>query len=190
MTPCLEREKIFSYAHRLLEPEEATQVHQHLDECTECRRMARGLERLDAVLEEWKGAEPSPGLDARLRRAFAARRPSRGWFFGLPAWASLPSARAFAAALVAVFMVVGSFFAYHFRRVSLSSQSIPPTTGLKPPSPPALLPNPITAQNKRQPLPPEEELKMYKNLSLLEDYDLLTDFDMLSELPKGKKVDN
>jgi anti-sigma factor RsiW len=177
-THCLDREKIFRCLHHLLEPAEEAAVRRHLSECAGCREIEASYLRLDTLLEEWKGLEPSASFDARLRQAIEARRraPRLGMFF------TRPVTRAFAAALVVVFMVAGTFMLHHFRsRNSAAPAGGEPAASVKSASAPAL------ENSSQSKLTADEELKMYENLPVLENYDLLTNFDVLSELAPENK---
>lgn len=184
-TNCLGREKIFRCLHHLLEPAEEAAVSRHLSQCAECRRIGESFLQLDAVLGEWKGIEPSPEFDARLRQALAARRPTSllGMFF------AMPTNRALAAALAVALLVAGTLMIRHFR-----SQSGPNTAGQAPGQQVLTAktgPSPAVETPGQGNLSAEEELKIYENLPVLENYDLLANFDVLSELPQESgKVDN
>ena len=88
---CLETEKLIGYAYRLMDESAASEVRAHLGECPRCREIVEQHGRLDAVLNEWKAAEPTPGFDARVRQAVeAAAGKARGQgFLGLAMGARL-----------------------------------------------------------------------------------------------------
>ena len=71
---CLETEKLISYAYRLMDEPAASEVRAHLGECSRCREIVEQYGRLDAVLDEWKAAEPTPEFDARVRQAVEAQQ--------------------------------------------------------------------------------------------------------------------
>ena len=80
---CLETEKLIGYAYRLIDESAAFEVRAHLGECARCREIVEQHGRLDAVLNGWKRAEPTPGFDARVRQAVEAeqaRRAGRGFW--------------------------------------------------------------------------------------------------------------
>ncbi len=179
-----EREKIFGFVHQMLEPADAAEVHHHLDECDECRRMAEGFQKLDTVLTEWKSVEPSAWFDARLRQAIAQPGAISAWRMF---W-SFPATRALATAIVAVFVIGGSLMIYRFRQAEKAREVT--HVALTRPTPTAE-PAPVVPETAtEQALAAEEELKMYENLPVLENYDLLTNFDVLSELPQAKKAES
>lgn len=174
---CLDRETIFRCLHHMLEPTEDAAVRRHLGECAACREVEASYKRLDGVLGEWQGLEPSPSFDARLRQKIEERprRSLLGTFF------TQPVTRAFAAAVVLIVMVAGTFV-LHRHRTATAPGTVPAQVLVaKKASAPAA---PKAAQTK---LTPDEELKMYENLPLLENYDLLANFDVLSELAPEKK---
>jgi hypothetical protein len=175
---CLERETIFNLVHRLLEPEEAAEARRHLFHCENCLRVARDFEKLDATLGEWREEQPSPWFDQRLKGALAASPPPsrlRFFFSGSPT-------RALATAMLALFVVAGSFMVYHFHGTTPDVQSNSPVVS-GPPAP--VQPVPAEGVTQPEPLSGEEELKMYQNLAVLDHFDLLQNFDVLSELPGG-----
>jgi hypothetical protein len=185
-TPCPDREKIFGLVHHLLEPEEEAEVRRHAFHCEKCLHVAQSFEKFDAVLDEWKGQNPSPWFDQRLKQKLAASRPAPAVrFFGLP------STRIFAAAMLVLMVVAGAYVIDELPRPETNTKQAEKTQVTKAQTP-VTAPKPAPAQtpeiNKTKtaskPLPPEEELKMYQNLGVLEDFDLLEGFDVLSELPK------
>ena len=85
---CLETERLISYAYRLTDEPAASKVRAHLEECARCREIVEQHGRLDAVLNEWKIAEPTPEFDARVRQAVEARQAGRAaWGFWGWSWA-------------------------------------------------------------------------------------------------------
>lgn len=100
---CPERERLFALAHRMLEGREEAEARAHVEACSRCRQMVAEYQQLDALLGEWKPAEPSPWFDAGVRRAIAAdqAKGTVGRFF------SLRWARGLALASVAVLVGVG-----------------------------------------------------------------------------------
>ena len=59
---CLETETLISYAYRLIDEPAAAEVRAHVKECSRCREVVEQHGRLDAVLNEWQSAEPTPEL--------------------------------------------------------------------------------------------------------------------------------
>jgi predicted anti-sigma-YlaC factor YlaD len=181
---CIEREQLFAYVHKLLEPREEQEVQGHLGRCSACRGTVAECQKLDDLLSEWKPTEPSPWFDARVRTAVALddRAPSRHLLLG-PRWS-----RWLAPALVAVTVVVTSVVILRVRGAHESRQGVAqqPTQGTQPLA--------VAQGSKHAPRNPraqadkgEEELSLYENLPVLEDYDMLANFDVLSELPKGDR---
>ncbi len=88
---CLDAETLGRYAYSLTDESETSQVRAHLADCPRCRGLVEQHERLDAVLDEWKSADPTPGFDARVRQAVEAAQARRerwglwglGWARGL-----------------------------------------------------------------------------------------------------------
>ena len=79
------------------------EVRAHLGECPRCREIVEQHGRLDAVLDEWKAAEPTPGFDARVRQAVEARQARRAaWGFWGGDWA-----RGLALAALGVLIIAG-----------------------------------------------------------------------------------
>jgi hypothetical protein len=174
-TNCPDREKIFRCLHHMLEAAEEEAVRRHLGECVECRRVEQSCQQLDTLLGEWKGIEPSASFDARLRQAIENRPPPSL----LATLFTRPVARAFAAAVVLIAMVAGTFMLHHFR-TETAPGSVPGKAA-------AAAPAPSPQENTQATLTADEELKMYENLPVLENYDLLANFDVLSELSPEKK---
>ncbi len=180
---CMEREKLFAYAHRLLESREEAEVRAHVAKCSLCNGALGEYQKLDGVLEEWKSVQPSPSFDARVREAVrqtAVSRLSLGFF-------SFTWMQRLAPVFVVVLVVTASVVFLRLRQSHEISQP-----GDRHMSPKATTPAPAVLP----PSQPEaeagaEELSLYENLPVLEDYDMLADFDVLSELPRGEtKVAN
>jgi anti-sigma factor RsiW len=189
---CLETETLISYAYHLTDELAASQVRAHLAECPRCREIVEQHGRLDALLDEWKAAEPTPWFDVRVRHAVEeqqSRRDARS-FWGWD-WA-----RGLALASLGVLIIAGvAWFTlshtgdYTSSRVatqqphSMSGPQTPPQT--------AKLQSPNgTAHPGVEPAQAVPELKSTgaedKDALALEDYDLAANFDLLSELPKGQ----
>ncbi len=191
---CLEREHLFSYAHRLLDQREAAQVHMHLVECPRCREAAEQFERLDAVLEGWKSPQPSAWFDARVRQAVGAQ-PA-----GSPAWGFLAAprwARTLALVSLGVVAIAGVVWLTRSQPpVSKLSALVTKPSGQTAPAqtPPqvAKLGPALAASGQVKNSPkPAAELKSMSSSSgededarALDDDDLVAKFDILSELPK------
>jgi len=178
---CIEREDLFAYVHRMLELRDEEKVRAHIELCPRCQEAVEEFRKLDAVLEEWKSAEPSPWFDARVRAAVAASKPAEPprVFFGLQ-WG-----RWLAPALVGVLVVVGSLVVLRLRQPHEVPQPVARQEAAKPvtPAPPPAVTPAVESE--------ADELSLYQNLPVLEDYDMLADFEVLSEIPKGaKKVVN
>jgi len=190
---CLEIEKLISYACHMADEPAASQVRAHLGECPRCREIAQQHSRLDAVLGEWKAAEPTPGFDARVWQAVEAQQAnSKAWSFRSWGWA-----RGLALASLGGLIIAGVvWITQSHLRVSNSSavatrqsQSV---GGAQTPVQVAQLPSPNatppTGMNPSQ-TAPDVSLEAAsrnedKDTQALEDYDLAANFDLLSELPK------
>lgn len=189
MTPgCFERERLMSYATRLLDPAEASKVEAHLaGGCETCRAVVNEYRTLDSVLDEWKPAEPSPWFDARLRAAMAPRgSEKRGFLTALTPWPRwIPAVAAALVVMVSLVAIrvhrthVGSALAG--KTQASVSQPGGATVGAAPP-PSTVQPGSVeagTAETAQQ---------------AAEDDEMLANFDILSELPappqQGTQVDN
>ncbi len=191
---CLNREQLFAYAHRLAEGREEEAMRAHAETCARCRAALSEYQRLDALLGEWKPAEPSPWFDARVRQAIAATEPEKP-IFGA-AWM-----RWAAVAALAVLVGVG---VWAWRRAPrpmevnppVAHEAAPQKNPAQPPvtvaqSKPTAHPVPSTQEQAKQIAPPSGESNPDDDLKALEDYDLIANFDVLSEIPRGgTKVDN
>lgn len=174
---CQEREKLFLFVHQMLEGHEAERLRQHVACCAECARVAEEYRQLDATLDDWNAAEPSPWFDAKVRSRVEAAPRKEPWFLGFG------KVRALAAGMAFLVLILGAVVVFHHQQVvenhhSVISQQQPETAS-------AASETPATTQAVRQPLSADEQLKMDENLSLLEDYDVVSNFDALSELPQA-----
>lgn len=188
---CVEREQLFAYVARMLEGREETMVREHLEQCARCRTAAEELRRLDAVLDEWRPAEPSPWFDTRVRAAVAAMRAkkTRRPFFAWP-WEKL-----WVPALALLVIIVAALAILRTRPspqapqpVAQKEQPMQPAATKSPEAQPEMLAQsetPSAAQPGTATPSVEDELTLYENLGILEDYELLANFDILSELPHG-----
>ena len=192
---CLETERLISYAYHLTDDPAASQVRAHLAECPRCREIVEQHGRLDALLDEWKAAEPTPWFDARVRHAVEEQQAGRdarsfwGWDW----------ARGLALASLGVLIVAGALW------ITLSHpwDSFPsrvatrehhPMSGPQTPLQTANIQSPIgtahpgvkSAQAGREINSTGASSDEEKNALALEDYDLAANFDLLSELPKGQ----
>jgi hypothetical protein len=193
---CLETEKLIGYAYRLTDEPVASEVRAHLADCPRCREIVEKHGRLDALLNEWKAAEPTPGFDARVRQAVEAQQAGRwGWSFWGRQWA-----RGLALASIAVLIIAGVVWFTQSRfGVSNSSSAArrepPRVSGAQTPAQVANLPSPAVMPHAgMRPAQTVPELKLAgvalnedKDAQALEDYDLAANFDLLSELPKGER---
>lgn len=182
---CVDKEKLFAYAHRLLGAREEESVRAHVAACEACGKIAGEYQRLDSLLDEWKSAEPSSWFDSRVRAALgqaASERSVRA--FGVR-WTQILAPACLVLILVGVSVVLPRL---HRTPPALTAPSAPVVQ-------PATV-NSAVVPGGEEPVPSDAsaadaELTMYRNLPVLEDYDVLADFDVLSELPKGdKKVAN
>jgi hypothetical protein len=191
---CLETERLISYAYRLMDEPAASEVRTHLDECSRCREIVEQHGRLDAVLGEWKTAEPTPGFDARVRQAVEAKQAGRAaWEFWGWSWT-----RGLALASFGVLMIAGVvWFTQSHRRVSnppeFATRQPQQVGGPQTPTPVASLRSPrVTPHTDARPAQTAagagsagNSLNEDKDAQALEDYDLAANFDLLSEIPKG-----
>jgi anti-sigma factor RsiW len=192
---CLETERLISYAYHLMDEPAASEVRVHLEECPRCREIVEQYGRLDAVLSEWKTAEPTPGFDARVRQALEAQQAGRAaWGFWGWSWA-----RGLALASLGVLIIAGVvWFTQSHRRVSSPSQvaarQVQQVGGPQTPAPMASLRSPGVklhadvrpAETAAEPQSATSSLTEDKDAQALEDYDLAANFDLLSEIPKGE----
>lgn len=171
---CVEREKLFAYVHRMLEPREEGEVRAHVTWCPACSKRVEEFQKLDVVLDEWKPTKPSAWFDARVRAAVAAAEPAEnpGFFFGLRRRRWLSPALLVVLVVSASWVVLRTGRSPHPAPFASRRQAAQPAAAVGSKSPQAQA---------------EEELSLYKDLPVLEDYDMLANFDMLSELPKGDK---
>jgi anti-sigma factor RsiW len=175
---CIEREKLFQLVNKMLEPHEEDEVRTHLAACVACARVAEEYRRLDAALDDWTAAEPSPWFDARVRARVASGEANVPWFgFG--------KVRAVTAVVAAAVVILAAVVVFHHQQVVENHHSVVSQQQAEP-NPPIAKPSEPT-EALRQPLPADEQLKMDENLSLLEDYDVVSNFDALSELPQAKE---
>lgn len=187
---CLETEKLIGYAYGLSDESAASQVRVHLRECPRCREIVEEHGRLDAVLSEWKVAEPTPGFEARVRQAVEARQAGRAaWNFWSWQWT-----RGLAMASLGVLIVAGvALLRYNPGRVSrppqTSARLAPPEGGARTLPPAANLPSPSDVPKNSAHVVPQSQsaganLGNDKDAQAMEDYDLAANFDLLSELPR------
>jgi hypothetical protein len=193
---CLETEILTSYAYRLIDEAAASEVRRHLEGCSRCRKIVEQHGRLDAVLNEWQPAEPTPGFDVRVREAVATLEAQRkGWGFWGWQWA-----RGLALASLGVMIVAGTvWFAHHHRGVShfaqVAMRQPQQATGARNSG---QSPNPQTlsetaqaqvtpAQHAPEPGSTVATSSDDKDALAMEDYDLAANFDLLSEIPKGER---
>jgi anti-sigma factor RsiW len=192
---CLETEQLISYAYHLVDKAAASEVGAHLAECPRCSTIVEQYGRLDALLDEWKVAEPSAWFDARVRRAVeaqpAAREPRGFW--------SREWARSLTLAALGILIVAG--VAWFARRHSSAANS--PGVAVQSPQPSKRPQRPAQTAKLRSPVTtPHAGVKLARpvpglksvdaswsednDAQALEDYDLAANFDLLSEVPKGE----
>jgi anti-sigma factor RsiW len=193
---CLDTEKLIRYAYHLSDEAAASEVRAHLGKCLRCREIVEQYGRLDALLDEWKVAEPTPGFDARVRQAVEAQQARRAaWGFGSLGWA-----RGLAVAALGVLIVAGSVWIIraHYRT---SNSARVATRQVQPPMGPQastsatkLLSANVAPPAGVRPAHAASELgssravaKDDQDALALEDYDLAANFDLLSELPKAEQ---
>jgi Putative zinc-finger len=175
---CHQREKLFSFIHQMLNPQEAEGVRLHLAKCSECRQVVEEYRQLDLVLNDWTAPEPSPWFDAHVRARMAASGKEKSGFLGFG------KVRTQVVGVLSVVLIVAGFIAIHQRQMQKASTSIagPAVPQMNQTTPQYAGATEVQVQS----LPAEEELKMDENLSVLEDYDMLANFEVLSELPQAK----
>jgi hypothetical protein len=199
---CGEREKLFAYGHRFLAAREQEEVGAHVAGCAACRAVVEEYGKLDTLLDGWQPSEPSPWFEARMRAAIAAEsaRAQRSRSIVARGWA-----RWLAPALGLVLVLTASFVVWRGRRppqpsVTPPAASLPaapqvPQNVVTPAPAPATLPLPAPQMARTQPVQTpsaaqasaaEEDLNLYRNLTVLEEYDLFANFEVLSELSKGE----
>jgi hypothetical protein len=174
---CPERERLFELAQGLVEAREAETLGAHAAACDRCRGTLEEYGRLDAVLDEWRPAEPSPWFDARVRAALqSARRPRR--LFGLRlAWL---------APVVAVALVLGAVLLVEYQSEFPLTPPRPRTVVEKSPEP-AVPEAPRESVTKPAPEPPLVAVNGEDDqLAAFDDLDLFANFEILSELRPGE----
>ncbi len=181
---CMEREQLFAYAHRMLDPQEESRVSAHLAGCAACRESMSDYRRLHEALDEWRPVAPSAWFDARARakvRSQASARPAFSlWSHAWARWA--------AAMTAAALMAVSSIWLFRGRATRFESPAKTVTTASSNPAQPARSQStsetegPVVAQQQAV----KQEMDLYKNLPVLENYDMLANFDVLSELPQAE----
>ncbi len=174
---CKDREKLFLFIHRMLEPEEAEAVRRHLAGCANCSRVANEYRGLDVVLDDWSAAAPSPWFDAKVRARIAASDQEKRRLFGFD------RVRVLAAGMAALALIVALLVVFSHRGVVENQQAA--IAQQQPVAVTASPRQPATSAAARQPLPVDEQLKMDENLRVLEDYEVVANFDALSELPQA-----
>jgi len=188
----MEREQLFAFAHGMLDAQEEAAARTHVAECARCRQAVEEFARLDAVLAEWKPAEPSPWFDTRVRAALAVEGEG-GWRKALGAmqWARWLVPAAAVTALV-FWLVVARQPAPPpqpvARQAAPVEKAAPPPEGARPEARHELAPV-VQAQNPSAPANPptltrRDETAPEDDLRVLEDFDMLANFDVLSELPR------
>ncbi len=193
---CFDREQLFSYASHLLEAREEEEIRAHLEECSGCRKVLAEYERLDAVLDEWKPAEPSPWFDARLRHALAEQDSKRSAkpFWGL-GWARVLALVSLIAIVVGLLLVdhaqrsgnVQPQMARQAPAVQKVSPEQPREMAKSTPSPEVPHPTAQTPGAQSAQAPSRAAASSDNDSLSLDDYDIVANFEALSELPVGNK---
>ena len=174
---CNDREKLFLFVHQMLKSDEADVVRQHVAGCADCARVVDEQRKLDAELDDWSVQEPSPWFDAKVRTRVAACGRKNAGFLGFG------RVRTLAAGLAAITLILVAVVLFNHPKVAEINQQ---PSNLQQQVATAVPPQvPATSAAIRQPLRPEEQLKMDENLSVLEDYEVVANFDALSELPQA-----
>ncbi|HXH50956.1 MAG TPA: zf-HC2 domain-containing protein [Terriglobia bacterium] len=174
---CHDRGKLFLFVHRMLAPDEADVMRQHVADCANCARVVDEHRKLEVALGDWNVAEPSPWFDAKVRARVAASEQKNAGFFGFG------RVRVLAAGMAAIALILVAVVLFNHQKVAEINQ---PPGSQEQTTVTAVQPQvPATTAAIRQPLPPEEQLKMDENLSVLEDYEVVANFDALSELPQA-----
>jgi anti-sigma factor RsiW len=194
---CLETERLIRYAYGLMDGPAASAVRTHLEDCSSCRQIVEQHGRLDAVLKEWKAAEPTPGFDVRVRQAVEAMQQRQGaWRFWGRQWT-----RGLALAFLGVLLIAGTVWLSHGRRGShgfapvATRQPHPAGGGQTPLSLAAKAPSGMVESgvNGLNVAPGRilagAFLNEDKDAQAMEDYDLAANFDLLSELPQAETRD-
>jgi anti-sigma factor RsiW len=171
MTKHLREDQIIPYLDGRLEPDTRQPIERHLNVCPACRTRLEELRSVLALMNEWRAADPSPGLERALRERLAAETEKAE-----SAWAWL---RPRPALLLALALVLVAFAAFQFwPRPASDLVPAPQVVRVTPPSQTAPLPAGT--------LPGEgDDLALLDNPVLLENYELLEQFDILFE-PKGR----
>ncbi len=175
---CHKREKLFSYLHQMLNPQESEEVRQHLAECPRCAQVVEEYRKVDLALDEWTSAEPSPWFDARMRARLAASGKGKSGLLGFG------GLRTLVVSVLSVVLIVAGFIAFHQRQSRESS--VPVAISSAPQVSETAAPASAEVEAPAHPLSAEQQVKVDENLSVLEDYDMLANFDVLSELPQAK----
>lgn len=196
-TSCFKREVLFAYANRMLHERERAGVEAHIGVCAACRTAVAGYQKLDAVLGEWKPAEPSAWFDAHARARIESSDALPAWhawqFSGWKRWAGV-------AAIVAL-AIIASLVAFHTFRQRNSSATVTVATAAHtapavqleasaPPAPCDIKPSTTAHATVAPAESASQEMDLYENLKVLENYDMLANFKVLSELPQVSDKSN
>jgi anti-sigma factor RsiW len=176
---CQSREKLFLFAQQMMDPEESEGVRRHVATCADCARAVEEFRKLDSALDDWAVAEPSPWFDAKVRAKVAVSGRNWAGFFGFG------RLRELAAGVAVIVLILAAVVVFNHQKVAENNQ--PAITHQQHVATSTQPQTPATIEALRQPLAPEEQLKMDENLSVLEDYDVVANFDALSELPQANK---
>ena len=189
---CLESERLISYAYRLIDEPSTSEVRSHLEECAHGRGIVEQYGRLDAVLSEWKAAEPGPEFDVRVRQAVEVQQAQReAWGFWGWEWA-----RGLALASLGVTLVAGVVWLnQHHRGISnpstIATRQQQKGARISGQTLNSQVPGETTQADTApgQQVPPVESASSAssddRDAQAMEDYDLAANFELLSEIPKG-----
>jgi hypothetical protein len=191
---CFDDEILGRYAYRLTDEPVTSQVRAHLGECARCLGIVEQHEGLDAVLDEWKSADPTPGFDARVRQAVEAEqgRRERWGLWGL-GWV-----RGLATASVAILIVTASVWLAHRHQHSANPSEVatrqPQAAASHQASSPSMkaqaASESVHVDPRRAGAAPgvaaADDISNDDQDGLaMEDYDVAANFELLSEMPKA-----
>lgn len=79
---CLNKTQWLSYLKGEIEENERGELSRHLEQCAECRDLARELKMVFQTLDgldKLDGLEPGPGFTAKVKQEILGLRQVRGW---------------------------------------------------------------------------------------------------------------
>ena len=166
--------RLIDYLDGALSAPERERIELHAQSCTLCAERMQGFSNVFAMLDEWKGIEPSASFNRRLEERLdvePARAPIWDYFFGrlVPLPAGNP---VFALALLVV--------------ISLAALVV----GYSPSGPRNL----VAAAQRSQSYASAsavgvDDFALFQDLPVLEDFDVLRNFDVLQELNTTASVE-